>query len=354
MAWSIRSKLMLSQAIILAAFVIFVAWQLDQAISGLSRSFERYSATEDVNRVLYAFGQEAETLTRQARDYAAWDDTYAFIDNGNQAFVDANLSDDMFAANVIDHLFLFGLDGSVKWGKTLVPPKGVPVTLSEFALGRREASDPIMTAREGKGVTGIFRSSRGPLLLASQPIVSSHYQGPAHGVLTMGRFVTEDMVRRIGERTRVAVTVRPIEAAPSGEGRHPALRRIEGGEPMVIDDRDAMNLTAFALVRDFDGAPVLLVEAVIPRHVAATTRLTLRAAILGMAIAGILIILLTFLMLHRLVLRPLATLDAMLDAPDADSNTAVHRRDLQGEFGALQKRLAARLGESSHRSGKAR
>lgn len=349
MAWSIRSKLMLSQAIILAAFVVFVAWQLDRAISGLSQSFERLSATEDMNRVLYAFGQEAETLTRQARDYAAWDDTCAFIDNGNQAFVDANLGDDMFAANVIDHLFLFGLDGSVRWGKTLAPPKNVPITLSEFALGRWVEGDPIMTAREGKGITGIFRSSRGPLLLASQPIVSSHYEGPAHGVLTMGRFVTEDMVRRIGERTRVAVTAKPIESGLSGEGRHQALRRIEGGEPMVVDDRDAMNLTAFAVVRDFEGVPVLLVEAVIPRHVATTTRLTLRAAILAIAIAGILIILLTFLMLHRLVLRPLAALDAMLDAPEDGSNTAAHRRHLRGEFGALQKRLAARLGESSPR-----
>jgi sensor domain CHASE-containing protein len=340
MAWSIRGKLMALQTALLAGFVTFVAWQLDRTITGLTDSFERLSAIEDMNRVLFAFGQEAETLTRQARDYAAWNDTCAFIESGDQAYVEANLSDAMFAANAIDHLFLFTLDGSVRWGKTLAPPKGSPITLSEFAMGRRGDDDPVMSSRNGKGVTGLYRSSRGPLLLASQPIVTSHYEGPAHGVLAMGRFITEEMVKRIGERTRVAVTARPIERTETGQAIDRSVGMLENGDAIVIDKRDSRKLVAHALLRDFTNSPILLVEAVIPRHVATASHLALRAALLAMVGAGILIILLSFVVLNRLVIRPLASLNTMLDDHDGQRHPrAEPSGPLAGEFGALQRRL---------------
>src|SRR5512136_469434 len=57
---------------------------------------EEQDARRNVSRVQSAISDSLETLKAVDGDWAAWDDTYAFIEDGNEAYIQANLIDSAF------------------------------------------------------------------------------------------------------------------------------------------------------------------------------------------------------------------------------------------------------------------
>ncbi|MCQ3980540.1 MAG: histidine kinase, partial [Anaerolineae bacterium] len=51
---------------------------------------------QNVRRAVNAIFDDLKTLDALAGDYAEWDDTYAFVEDHNPAYVEANFFDDNF------------------------------------------------------------------------------------------------------------------------------------------------------------------------------------------------------------------------------------------------------------------
>jgi len=82
--------------IILATLValIVILFVVSQAIflRGAAR-LEEQDARQNVERALNALSQEISHLETQVGDWAPWDDTYAFIDDANESYIQSNLID---------------------------------------------------------------------------------------------------------------------------------------------------------------------------------------------------------------------------------------------------------------------
>jgi signal transduction histidine kinase len=152
-------------------------------------------------------------------------------------------------------------------------------------------------------------TDRGPLLVASWPIVDSLKTQPMRGWLIMGLLLSESRLAQLREQTRLAFEALPPESKLDADDRA-ALAALESGSEFVLAPRSAELLQAYATIPDIFGAPALLVRTDVPRSVMARGRDTLGFALRSMLAAAVLLLLVLFFLLRSVIMRPLATLTA--------------------------------------------
>src|SRR5437870_2005340 len=89
----LRTRLLLSIGLTLAGLVAGIYLLSSRVMLASFLDLERQGADRDVYRVSQALDQMVEELHVKSVDWAAWDDTYQFMQDTNQKYVEANLVD---------------------------------------------------------------------------------------------------------------------------------------------------------------------------------------------------------------------------------------------------------------------
>lgn len=196
--------------VLLGALYVVQRWVLLRSFATL----ERRHMEQDVERARRAIEQEIEYLDLTARDWAQWDDTYIFVQDGNEAYRQANLFDEALINIRLSLLLIVDTSGHVVFEKGLDLTTQEEIPMPEFApeaLAVLPGRLPLDHPDTESSKSGIVLLSRGPLLLASRPILTSDGQGPIRGTLIMGRFLDQDMVSRLAETAQVSLLVRRVD-----------------------------------------------------------------------------------------------------------------------------------------------
>lgn len=174
------------------------------------RDLEHRQALEDNDRASAALDHELANLVDLARDWAYWDEAYAFVSKPNLSFIEANCpAGTVLAENSgIDILAFFNQEGDLLVMRAFHPGQGHPVSLALLGGDR----PPILTLlaptfQNAAPLRGPIETEHGLLLLAAKPILTSEMKGPARGVLLMGRFVDEAKIAALAGRTKVAISI---------------------------------------------------------------------------------------------------------------------------------------------------
>ena len=350
---SLRRKTLLIVAATLAALLIAL-YGTSQGI--VLRSFARLEerqVREDVQRAKNALDDELAGLAATARDWAAWDDTYAFIQDGNREYQESNLLDKTFETLRLHALILVDAEGRVVFGQGYDLAAGAKTRLpAELAAGSptlaRLAHHPDPQSR----LAGLVHTSAGPMLVASEPILTSDGSGPVRGALIMGRYLDAAEVARLMASTRLTLAVHPpddLNLPPPGDGgAQPAVRPV-----------DAETVLGYAWLRDVSGNPLLALEVREQRHTyaqgqAATSYFMLAALVIGLVLGGVVL----QLLLEKLVL---ARLERLSDAVagirtggDLSARVSERGRDELAALGSAINAMLARLQASQQESERAR
>ena len=166
---------------------------------------EHELARMEVERFVDALSRETEVLATTALDWAAWDDTYAFVHDQNPQYIESNLSNTTLIDNKFNLLAIFRLDGSLVWSQVIDLETKEPIILKELPPDGLEANHPMLRHNDvNSSIAGLFKTVRGPMLFASRPIVTSEKNGPIVGTLVFGRLLTEQLLAKLREQTKVS------------------------------------------------------------------------------------------------------------------------------------------------------
>jgi len=279
------------------ALVLVVLLGLDrQIIQPAFRELASTQALEDSDRALADLHHELSALAEVANDWAYWDDAYAFAHNRNQAFVRSNYSDasTLSAVSGIDLLAYYDQNGRRLLEGVYHPVLGRSVSL-QLLLGE---TPPILTLtapvmQQAIGMEGWLATEHGLLLLVARPILTSSQQGPARGIMLIGRFFKETDLAELAKRTKVAVNLLPRSmlapaeqalfdqlSSPSMQGR----KVLEGG-------------FVYQLLVDMGKEPLLLLRTAARTEIAMLGRRTGR--ILSVLLGAVSLVLLIGLAAYR-------------------------------------------------------
>jgi two-component system, NtrC family, sensor kinase len=326
---------------------------------------EHADAETDLVRCVEAVRRDGQHLTGLTKDWSAWDDTYQFIQDGNEKYKGDNLTPVTFKNNRLNLLAFVRLSGEMVWGEVRNFRTEDLIQAPELfkSISR---PDHLLVAHETpeSSVSGLFMTEAGPMLLSSQPIITSANEGPVRGAVIMGRLLDGAEIADLASRTRVELKLWPISDGNIPPYDRQALAQLTKPDSQWIHGDEDRMLKGYTVLRDVFGEPAMLLRADLPRVISQRGRTAAHLATVSSLVGGFAILLAVWIFLRHTVLNPLTALTthAVRVGTDCDLRARLNmqRQDeigiLAREFDRMVINLAefrARLLDTARRAGMA-
>jgi signal transduction histidine kinase/sensor domain CHASE-containing protein len=273
---------------------------------------ERLEAEKDLNRCLEALRREIHYLDEFVHDWAAWDDAYAFVQNTNMDFIRSNLVRTTFIDNRLNLIMLLDLDGRVLWKKMLDLRTGLELNSTQFPDDHFPLSHVFMAHTKDieSSVAGVYTTEKGPLLVASRPVIRSLHQGPAKGYLIMGRFLNEAYMKILTDQTKVDHRYWLSQDPSIPAESRSIFERVQKNSGPVFEEQDKSMLFVYNVFKGLTSSSDLIIRAEIPRQIMKYAKNTMFLVLISTVLAGFTLLFVMFFLLNQVVIYPLGKLTA--------------------------------------------
>jgi signal transduction histidine kinase/DNA-binding response OmpR family regulator/HPt (histidine-containing phosphotransfer) domain-containing protein len=344
---TVRSKTIL---ILIASFVglsIIFESVFDSIFLNRFRLLERGTLEKNLGRGIKGLESEIEKLTSQASDWSKWDDTYRFIENKNQAYIDSNIAYQSLIDTGVSELLFFDNKAKLVFGvnteaveKSLSAP--LPA-LMEVLLDHRE----ILYHQSDNSVkTGLLTIGTRTLIFASLPVLTSVATGPSKGTLFWGRYLNTELVNQIRAQVDLDLRLNPIFGA-SAERTPPTSEEVS----LQTEILDEEKIKVSTLVKDYFGKPALKISIVAPREEFAQGLIMRRALFKALLITGAIFSLLIYALLEISVLSKMRLLTkelkGIVDITSIKKRVTAKGHDEFAEIGSNINRMLETLSEGA-------
>jgi signal transduction histidine kinase/sensor domain CHASE-containing protein len=335
---SLRRKTLLIVGLTLVGLLIISTLISSTILLEGFAELEAQQARQNVERVRKALDAEIATLRTTTEDYAEWDDTYAYIQQPNDDYIrlnyfDSNLVDIrvnlvMLINNADQVVFAKAVDLAAKQEQPV--PDGLydPLTPGSLLLEHADTES---------SHTGLLMLPDGPLLIASQPILTSEDQGPIQGALIMGRFLDTAAIAQLADLTDVPITAQRLDQPSLPEDFQAARAMLTLDQPIAIQTLGEERVAGYTLITDIYDRPALLLRIDLPRDIYARGQTSSTYLILASLLIGLIFAAVLTLVLERLVLARLARLSSgvlkVRRSADLSQRVSEEGRDELGQLG---------------------
>jgi PAS domain S-box-containing protein len=306
---SLRGKTLL---IILAAMLGLVGGLYTLSRVVLLRGFnhlEEDFARQNLGRASSAIANELDTLERTTSEYAAWDQTFAYLHGTNPGYIKSEFPVPTFQQLKVNFVVILDNSGRKVFSKgfSLVTLDRVPVP-PDLDQHLRPGSPLLAHKRESSKLAGILMLSSGPVFIDSHPVLTSESQGPIAGTLIMGRSLDPDEVVRLASMTHMPLEVQRLDGGPLPPDFSNAASSLSKERPTMTQPYDREAVAAYEELLDIYGKPGLIIRILLPRSIYQQGQTSLLQFLLLLLAASLVFGAVTLYLLERTVLSRIANL----------------------------------------------
>lgn len=273
---------------------------------------ERATAPEVAQKVIQILNMERKSLSIFTHDWGVWDDTYRFVQDGNEQYIQSNLQEGTFSSAQLNIAVYMNATGGIIYqrgydyrNQTDLPiPDDVYSSLLRYhLLENQDQHDP---------KTGIIPLRSGPVLISVQGIYRSDGSGPQAGFLIFGRYLDADRIREISE-----ISVFPFQIT----GPYSDREEYAGDNPLPYAylDPSLQSFIIYSVISDISDNPAYLVRTEIPFRTPYTSSLIISLLITTSLICGLFLSAL-ILYYRRYFLRYLEGITRILDTKQSSDH----------------------------------
>ena len=231
-------------------------------------SLEQKYVQLDVSRVLSAVDDELKTMSRINADWASWDDSYQFITDRNERFINTNTGEWTFTALRIDVMLFLDNSGQIVMGEAFDFDTGEQQSIPAGLMSHITPSSLIFSNINRKEpIMGILQLPDGTMLISVCPILNSQGQGPVRGALLMGRYLDKQEIEELGNKTHLSVNLLTFNPSEDKMNPQSVYADLLNGQPVVSREIDNDKINAYAMIKDIYGKPALLLRVDLIREV---------------------------------------------------------------------------------------
>lgn len=262
---NLRKKTLIIVSITLVGLVTILYATSQFIIMGSFMELEEQDTRQNVKRVLNALSDDLDSMDCLTYDWAAWDDTYTFIEDKNPEYIESNLVDSTFSTIGVNLMLFVHASGEVILAKNVDLEEEVEVPFPDGLLQHLSANHFLIDHRDvDSSIAGVLLLPEGPLLIASRPILTSDDEGPIRGTLIMGRFLDAEKIEQFAEMTDLSITVYQVENRPLWL-EFPKLPPSEAS--IVVQPTDEKTIAGYALLTDIYETPGLVLQVDMARDI---------------------------------------------------------------------------------------
>ncbi len=306
---SLRKKTLLIVSSTLITSLILLYFVSQTFLLNSFLELEEQGVNQDIERIHLALYNQHEVLNSLVSDWAFWDDTYNFVVDVNQSYIESNLTDGVFANLGLNFIVFINSAGEIVFSKGYDLLQQQEIEVSPVLINHLEQNPYLLNYSQPQSRTvGLINLPEGIWLVAAQPILTSHYEGPAHGTLIMGRLVDDSQIDNLAETARRSLAVYPVDSLQLPPDVQLARANLSKENPVFIQPLTAETIAGYTLLEDIYDQPALILKTESPRQIYQQGRVTLTFFMLMLLAGGLAFSVLVLWLLERGVLSRLTHL----------------------------------------------
>jgi len=276
-------------------------------IRGLQDIEEQNTMTqvEQAAGVLTYLINDLETNTA---DWAGWDDTYRFMSDLNEDYIKSNLVDSTFTTLKLYTVLYINLSGNIVYSKAYDYENNREIAVSEELLSHFRSGSPLLVNPENDSIyAGVLEIADQPVLVSTQPILTSDKEGPSRGTLVFSRFLNEDAISELSSIVQFPISVYPI-SSKEPQDIQDAAEILMTGQNSFISPLNNDTVAGYSLLNDLYGKASFILKVEVPRDTYLLGQKVSSYYIFSIIGIGILIALLIWLFIQKNIISRIALL----------------------------------------------
>ncbi|KAF5058179.1 EAL domain protein [anaerobic digester metagenome] len=316
---SLRIRTTIVLTVIFTAMGLACVLMAGLIISDRVDGFERELAAANARRARNALQQDMKKLDALLKDWAWWDDTYAFMAAPTPEYVDSNVTPDVFRNQRLSAMIFVSSTGEIlhaffkdsESGEFGDPMPGLIRYVQESGRGGAGGN-------ETGGGTSVAHIDGKLWIAGSKTVLTSQESGPSRGLLWMIQEIDSPYMLELKRRTELdlRLMVASEMALPD------AMRSLQGDSTafdraVVVPERT--RIWSGLLIPDAAGGEPIAIIANAPRELAVYVSSAMRNSLAVVIVFGVVGFFAGLFFLDKSILSRLADLRSRLvrDAPDA-------------------------------------
>ncbi|MCX6000049.1 MAG: PAS domain S-box protein [Chloroflexi bacterium] len=305
-----KTLTIISVTFVVLVIVLYVATRF--SMSHATERLEAQTTHRDTQRVVNAISEEQSTLDITVHDWASWDDTYAYVADGNPAYEKANLADASFIALGVNVVTFVGPNGELAFSRTidLESKTGGPLPSNPGYYFANELLLRHLGPNQSVGGIFLYPGLSRPMLIVARPILTSQDEGPECGTLIMGRYLNDSWVQRLAQRMSYPIALYQWDDTDIPEDVASVRSSFSSDSTTTVKPLDGQSVAGYSLLYDIYGKPAVILRVEMPRDIFQQSQAGIRYAFLILVAIGVVFAAATLLLMERSVLSRLSGLTA--------------------------------------------
>jgi diguanylate cyclase (GGDEF)-like protein/PAS domain S-box-containing protein len=256
---------------LLISLIVSIAVLFGTASYILIKSYaelEEVSTIKDLERLDNTYKALVNQMKRTSVDWAYWDDTYQFILDNNQDYIDSNLMDETLFSLRINLFQVVDNQANTVFTKFVYQDKfGVHSSNVEKIDVRTKYPAFLESASENPQKSGIVELNDQKVLIISAPVIHSDYSGPKVGTLLMGRILDQEFFDQLSEQTGTSIYYFPYPINDDLLDLQKPKMELENGDIHTIKVINGNQSAGYTLLRDMNGVPAAILQVKLTRDI---------------------------------------------------------------------------------------
>jgi len=306
---------------------------------------ERQYVVGALDRVRIVLASELAALDRSAVDWAAWDDSYRFVEDNDDAYRESNLPDIVTKDLALNLLAIVHSSGRLLFIRMVDDTYTNAVAADRFAATWLKPGGALLSGSDPQWRAGGLMVVEGvPMIVVSRPVLTSRNEGPGRGWVVMGRRLGPEQLQRLAHQSGAAFSLMQVGMVSRYPMAGGMVERLMGSDEPEIHDSSADKIYGFRCIKDVGGKPGFVLTVEYPRDLYQQARTNVSFIALWFLLVGVALLSFTLWILERYILIPLSeNLNRVRDGvADVTAARSLSRR-LSGGAGDEFRELASAI-----------
>lgn len=280
---------------------------------------EQTDVLTDVERVQKIVSNEQEHLDYIVQDWACWNDTYIFVENGSQNFIDINIQNETLATLKSNVMVFVNNSGDIVYAKSVDIYTGEERSVPEDLL-RMIENGTLLCKSENDKTRGFVLLDEGPMYVSCYPILTTNYTGPMKGTLIVGRYFDSVLLESLKEDTRSSLMIYRVDEPMPPEFQTKLHNFSTYTDSTFVEPLNEERVAGYFELKDVLGKPAVIVRADFPRDLYSHGAKTLNYMYLLLLLTGLMTSAGVKLALDRLFISRLVGIENFVTKARSEEN----------------------------------
>ena len=304
----IRTKTLIIVIISVICMVLLSQLALEYYVNNDIQKTESREAQELIARINANINTAEGSLNVTDYSWSNWDDTYYFVQDLNQQYIDNNFNESELGSYHLNFVIYLNQTGTDVFNLNY---NMLNQTLEDFSPGTLDilTSDQLLLNHTNFiAHTGIVDLPSGPCLVSSWPILTSYSTGPCEGTLIMGYYLDSSQLLTLSKECGTLVSINILDSSLNPP-QALASKNLQNDTDYYVIDSNESTAQIFSLIDDVHGQPSLILSTQLPRDAYQQGMSSLSTTFGFIVLIGLAMIVLCMILINNVVIARVSKLE---------------------------------------------